>query len=342
VTGRPPPGVELAPLAEVAESEVLALLDRALGPAQIPRSPELWRWKHGDNPFGPSPGLVAMAKGRPVAVRVFLRWRWRRDGVDLPAARAVDTATDPSWQRRGLFRLLTLELVERLRRDGTAFLFNTPNTKSRAGYLAMGWRDAGRVPLLVATRRPIAAAAAFVGRRPAASRAVLPPPAGLQPIADLLADRHLPRFLAAWEEGAARAHTPRDSVYLAWRYGAAPGLAYGGLWHLEGDGGAVVVARASRRRGLTELSLVELLASDDRVGRAAATELLGRVAALPGIDHLVAAGAAGTPERRLLRARGFWPAAAFAPRLVVRPLTTDAGQAPLARWRPAAGDLELF
>lgn len=337
----PPPGVELAPLAEVPEAEILALLDSSLGPGQLPRTPELWRWKHRDNPFGASPGLVAMAEGRPVAVRVFLRWRWRRGGVDLPAARAVDTATDPRWQRRGLFRLLTLELVERLRRDGTAFLFNTPNAKSRAGYLAMGWRDAGRVPLLVTVGRPFAAAAAFVGRAKE-RRGVLPAPPGLRPVSDLLADPHLPRFLAAWEATAPRAHTPRDSAYLAWRYRDAPGFAYGALWHLEGDGGAVLVARASRRRGLTELALAELLASDDRVGRAAATELLGRSATLPGIDHMVAAGAGGTPERRLLQARGFWPAGAFAPRLVVRPMATDLGAAPLADWRPAAGDLELF
>lgn len=338
---RPPPGVELAPLAEVPEAEVLALLDRALGPGQLPRSPELWRWKHRDNPFGDSPGLVAMSKGRPVAVRVFLRWRWRRDGVDLAAARAVDTATDPGWQRRGLFRLLTLELADRLRRDGTAFLFNTPNAKSRAGYLAMGWRDAGRVPLLVAVRRPFAAAATLV-RRGQEPRGVLSAPPGLRPVADLLADPHLPRFLAAWEAAATRAHTPRDNAYFAWRYRDPPGLAYGGLWHLEGDSGAVLVARASQRRGIAELSLVELLASDDRFGQTAATELLGRVVALPGVDHMVATGAAGTPERRLLRARGFWPAAAFAPRLVVRPLAQNAAAAPLADWRPAAGDLELF
>lgn len=342
MTGRPPPGIELAPLAEVPQAEILALLDRALGTGQLPRTPERWRWKHRENPFGTSPGLVAIAKGRPVAVRVFMRWRWRRDGVDLPAARAVDTATDPQWQRRGLFRLLTLELVERLRRDGTAFLFNTPNAKSRAGYLAMGWRDAGRVPLLVAVRRPFAAAAAFARRRRGEPRSVLPAPSELRPLADLVADPHLPRFLARWEDGAARAHTPRDSAYLAWRYRDAPGLRCGGLWHLEGDSGAVVVARASRRRGLTELSLAELLASDDRVGRAAASELVGRLAGLREVDHLVAAGAAATPERRLLRARGFWPVAVFAPRLVARPLAIAAVESPLADWRPAVGDLELF
>ena len=36
--------------------------------------------------------------------------------------------------------------VEELTSDGVDFVFNTPNPESRAGYLTMGWQDAGRIP----------------------------------------------------------------------------------------------------------------------------------------------------------------------------------------------------
>ena len=94
------------------------------------------------------------------AIYEILRWQGRkdilnRDVFDL-AVRAVDTATDPGWRRRGLFSELTRQLVEEVRRDGTAFVFNTPGASSRPGYLKLGWQEVGRLPLLVRPLRSLA------------------------------------------------------------------------------------------------------------------------------------------------------------------------------------------
>ena len=71
----------------------------------------------------------------------------------LRAVRAVDTATDPDYQGRGLFTRLTLQAIDELRAEGVDFVFNTPNDQSRPGYLKMGWQVVGTLPTHVRPTR---------------------------------------------------------------------------------------------------------------------------------------------------------------------------------------------
>ncbi|MGR6997457.1 GNAT family N-acetyltransferase [Yinghuangia aomiensis] len=122
------------------EPEVLELLAAALaGGPTGERTQEFFDWKHRDNPFGSSPGLVAVdGDGRLAAVRLFLRWEFAHQGATRCwAVRAVDTATRPDVQGRGLFTKLTLGLLERLGED-TDLVFNTPNREQFAGISADG------------------------------------------------------------------------------------------------------------------------------------------------------------------------------------------------------------
>ena len=59
----------------------------------------------------------------------------------------MDTATHPDFQGKGIFTTLTLGAIPDLRDDGVDLVFNTPNDKSRPGYLKMGWSEVGRVPV---------------------------------------------------------------------------------------------------------------------------------------------------------------------------------------------------
>ena len=45
-----------------------------------------------------------------------------------------------------------MHAIDEVRADGVDFVFNTPNDKSRPGYLKMGWREVGRLPVAV---RPV-------------------------------------------------------------------------------------------------------------------------------------------------------------------------------------------
>ena len=61
----------------------------------------------------------------------------------------MDTATHPDFQRRGIFSRLTEAAVEAARDDGVDLVFNTPNEKSGAGYLKMGWQEVGPIGVMV-------------------------------------------------------------------------------------------------------------------------------------------------------------------------------------------------
>ncbi|HXK17608.1 MAG TPA: GNAT family N-acetyltransferase, partial [Polyangiaceae bacterium] len=138
---------------------VIELMRLALGEGKIPRTREFWTWKHRNNPFGSSPMWLATQGDAVIGVRLFMRWRWQFAGGrdSLQAVRAVDTATHPDWQGKGIFKRLTLGLVDDMTRAGTAFVFNTPNQQSRPGYLKMGWQQVGRVSLWIKPSRPLRA-----------------------------------------------------------------------------------------------------------------------------------------------------------------------------------------
>ena len=103
------------------------------------------------------PELLALARqqrvrqdGQIVGLRTFMRWDLvTGEGETLRCARAVDTATHPDHQGKGIFRRLTEEAVEVARDDGIAMIFNTPNEKSKPGYLKMGWREVGEIGALI-------------------------------------------------------------------------------------------------------------------------------------------------------------------------------------------------
>jgi GNAT superfamily N-acetyltransferase len=281
--------------------------------------------------------------GRIVALRAFQRWRWWNGERAIEAVRAVDTATHPDWRGRGLFRRLTLELVERESARGTAFVFNTPNAASGPGYLSMGWRRVGRVPLLVRPLRPLGV---LLG-----SGAGPPDLDELPPVTELLDHPGLDALLERVRTAGAtnpRLRTLPTREYLAWRYRDVPGLDYRAL---RNDRAALVV-RGRSRRGRRELSVSEWLVPDDPAAVRAAAGLLrelaagstGTRAAAAEADYLAATASPGTPERAAARAAGLLPAPGLGPGLFVRQLATAVSPDPyLPRsWRLVTGALEIF
>ena len=134
---------------------IIELLRKSLGESTIPKSEILWNWKHEQNPFGPSYLLLAEEDAKLVGVRAFMRWEWCWKGRIYKAIRAVDTATDPAYQGRGIFKKLTLEQIAICKNEGVSFVFNTPNNQSKPGYLKMGWVEQGRLPLKFKVLRPL-------------------------------------------------------------------------------------------------------------------------------------------------------------------------------------------
>ena len=336
--------IEIVALDQVSWPAVLRLLEAGLGPGVIERSHAFWRWKHESNPFGRSPAIAAVHEGEPVALRAFMRWRWRAGRSTVAALRAVDTVTHPDWRRGGLFRRLTLELLSRLTGDPDEFVFNTPNRRSLPGYLGMGWQDLGRIALHVRPRKPLRIVRRAIRRQlaPASNQGGPPDRGFLRPLGELFGQAGLSTFLDAWAEGDPRLRTPRDVPYLRWRYEEPPELSYGVLWELQGSSGAVLVARRRWRGGLAETLISELLVSDDRLGLAAADRLLSELCLDGGADYFAAIAAPATPEAGALRRADFLRVPRLGPAVAVRPLDVSRPGPILAGFRPAVGDLEVF
>jgi GNAT superfamily N-acetyltransferase len=317
------------------EAQVLDLLSASLGGGPLGRRPaEFFRWKHLENPFGSSFLLVGEAEGRIVGLRAFLRWRFRAGHRTIRAVRAVDTATHPSFQGRGMFRALTTAALEVLAGEAD-LIFNTPNEKSLPGYLKMGWRLVGRLPVLLRPKRPLRVAAAATGRRMAKGSGHVHALTAAEALAD---EKALRVLLDRAETGGNRLRTAREPEYLHWRYADAPLLDYRAV--TAGDEG-LAIFRVRPRSGLLEATISELLVPVDDVSGARA--LLREVSRIAPVDHLTCAFPHGSTVARASRWSGFLPA----PRritLVARTLGDDLGFDLFDRrsWALSLGDLEVF
>ena len=290
-----------------------------------------FEWKHEQGPFGRSPAWVAVDGDRVVGFRTFLRWEFEHpDGRVRRGVRAVDTATHPDYQGRGIFRDLTLQALDHLRADGVDFVFNTPNAQSLPGYLKMGWSEVGRLPTAV---RPtgVGALARMLRSRVPAERWSIPTSAGT-PATEALADERVATLLRSLPEPRGL-RTRRSQAYLRWRYGFEP-LAYRVVAVRDDPAEGLAVFRVRRRGAAAEATLCEVLVPD---GAAAAARSLHRdVARARGIDYAIRLGGP------VLNAAGYLRFPGQGPMLTWRAVADGAKLPARREWDLALGDIELF
>lgn len=335
--------VQVRPYRREDEPEVLALLRTTLGPGPAgERSSEFFRWKHLDNPFGPSFLLVAEVDGRIVGLRAFLRWGFRSGVRRISAVRAVDTATHPDFQGMGIFSRLTREALEAIRPE-VDLVFNTPNAQSGPGYLKLGWRTVGKIPVWVRVRRPVRFARGVRGSGSSVEPTTPRPSVNAPTAAEALDDAEAITPLlerAALPDG--RLATARDLGYLRWRYAGASFFDYRATV-LE-EGGAVdglAIFRLRPRGSRWETTIAELIVPGG--ARSSTRRLLRRVIRSAPVDHLTCHFSLASGGRRTGHPIGFIPA----PRgigLVVKVLRPGLVPDPtdLRSWAFSLGDVEIF
>lgn len=323
----------LRPAEPVDEAQILALGTRTLGWGPEPRWGALFRWKHQRNPFGPSPAWVAVDGSRVVGFRVFLRWQFLdASGRVHHGVRAVDTATDPDFQGRGIFTRLTLAALDDLAADGgLGFVFNTPNDKSRRGYLKMGWQVVGRPPVMVAPTG-LRRLTRLAGARTAADLWSEPCGAG-RDARDVLATSDAERLVARLEPAAGLA-THRTTAFLRWRYGL-PELRYRAVTLTADTEEGLALFRVRRRGTALEATVGDILVPESRSSGRRQRALLRRIARTSGADYVIVAAQRSLIPTPALPARGLGPTLTW--RAVGEPDCP-----PLASWRLTLGDLELF
>lgn len=332
---------EIRPYTDADEAAVLDLLQLSLGGGPVgERTAEFFRWKHHRNPFGRSPAFVADAEGTLVGFRIFMRWRWRAGHRQWEAVRAVDTATHPDHQGQGIFKRLTLGAVDGIRGE-IDLIFNTPNDKSRPGYLKMGWTQVGTVPVLVRPRRPVRFARGV--RQVRAGSTTAPVLCDLPPAADAFAaPAAIEALLERIADGDGRLTTDRSLDYLRWRYSEVPGLDYRHVAvHRGGELVGLAFGRPRRRGPLAELTLSELLVA--RGDRAALRAVLRQASRESGCDHLATVAGLDPALRSTFTRAGYVALPGQGIVLTSNPLATVAPDpTELSSWAFSLGDLEVF
>jgi predicted N-acetyltransferase YhbS len=307
---------------------ILELLRLSMGRDADDRFADLFRWKHLDNAFGRSPMWVACDGDRIVGLRTLMRWEFERDGETVRCVRAVDTATHPDYQGRGIFKQLTLAALPELERDGVQFVFNTPNTQSRPGYIKMGWTEIGRAAACV---RPLSVGGAVRLARNRVPAAHWSEPTGCgRPVDDVIAEPGFAALLAARAPAPGRFRTRVDAPFVAWRYGTAL-LGYRAVVAPGGAERGTAFVRRRRRGAARELVLAMLLTPKDEPS--AARTLVREVVrqAKPEADYVLGVGA--IPG--CVQVRSFGPIMTTRDVAVRAPREVDA-------FRVELGDLELF
>jgi GNAT superfamily N-acetyltransferase len=315
------PDLVIRPYEDADEPAVLELLAASLGKTVDDRYRGLFRWKHLENPFGRSLMWVGEVDDQVAGFRAFLRWRFLDGGSEpVQAVRAVDTATHPEHRGMGIFSRLTLHAIDEMRRDGIAFVFNTPNDQSRPGYLKMGWVVEGRVPVQV---RPcsLSGVRRMLGARTAAETWSLPLDVG-EPLGQL--DVGLVDGSSSRGRGEpADLRTDRTPDFVRWRYAGCPAVASRGVPVDEG----VVVVRCRSRGSAIECTVGDVLGSVRARHAGAGVRSAMRQA---GADYAIAS--TSSPIGGMLRT------ARLGPVLTRRPLSAQS-PTPLCL---SLGDLELF
>jgi len=329
--------MEIRPATDQDIPVIVDLLKKSLGEELMPKSEEYWRWKHVSNPFGKSPALLAFEDGKLVGVRAFMRWQWMYHGQRFESVRAVDTATHPDYQGRGIFKKLTLALLDYCKTQGWHFVFNTPNQSSKPGYLKMGWKEAGKLPININLSRPfsIALQAAGVWKK---ERAEQHDPNIVKYLnhagaASLIEESHRQHH-----DKVITAHTPQS---LLWRYNDVVVAKYHVCGLHSGDSlDALFFYRLKQSRLGTELRITDFFIRPGKSEKDIRA-LLREQVAMHKADYMTISG----------KNNGFsMPGLLGMKNLKVGPIVTirDISMDPsgllgnFEHWGPSVGDLELF
>jgi GNAT superfamily N-acetyltransferase len=284
-----------------------------------------WQWKHEQNLFGKSPVLLAIHDEKIVGIRAFMRWQLLHKGETLQAFRAVDTVTDPEYQGRGIFKTLTLELIEQLKHsEADCFIFNTPNKQSMPGYLKMGWQVLGKAPVYV---RPV------LFRKPFQQEVWMHYRQQLQNFSTITGSETY--------NGTSLIHVPKSADYLNWRYGAYPVPDYALDVVKDGSKELYFFFKVKQHRYFRELRVCDVWSKEEKDLRfiaGHATQLAKRIGC-----HFASVMPEPGYGGSLLR-HGYFSVRQLANVITIRDINSDrfGVNSVFENWSFRMGDLELF
>ena len=302
-------------------NDIVKLLKLSLGESLMPKTNEYWKWKHIKNPFGESDVLLAYDGNLLVGVRAFMKWIWCKSGTELKSVRAVDTVTHPEYQGRGIFKKLTLQLVDECSKGDVALVYNTPNHKSAPGYLNMGWRKVGKLPVRVSFKKPVSVIINRI-RKSGASK--------FMSLNDVKFDLNLSDFDLGDINSTSTWTTQRSKEFIQWRYIDVPIVNYHSIAYKS----SFIIFRLKKGHLGKEVRIVDAF-GDDKDRAAGLVKMWREVdfdyMSIVDLDHIKLPGLLGFKLR-------------MGPLVTINCLKLEEchDSFNFESWRPSLGDLELF
>lgn len=305
-------------------SEIVEVLKASLGEQELPLSEEIWNYKHNSNPLGKSLVLVAEENGIIAGVRAFMCWKWQYLDKTYLSYRAVDTATHPDFQGRGIFKKLTLEAVKKGKELSYNFVFNTPNDQSRPGYLKMGWKEVGKIQ---------------VALRPAFNSFwKLKDSKREYQVTNTASSMEKIHLCNSWNIQLGftqKLFTPKSSEFLSWRYENNPLQKY----EVHSSPDLYIAAYIKKSKNIKELRIAECIFKDDLNSLNELRRLIKAWSSKFGAQVI-------TWSPKLLDLNSLSYRGALGPILTVRELNLNEIDFQLLQvddnWNYSIGDLELF
>lgn len=300
---------------------IVELLKLSLGDSVVEKSSAIWNFKHTDNPFGSSHVLVATDDEKFVGVRAFMKWNWQLGNDVWIAYRAVDTATHPDFQGKGIFKKLTLKALDDVQENQETFVFNTPNDKSRPGYLKMGWVIVDILPIAIVPTIVYCFQNIF-------KKKVIN--------TNQIETNRLEELCKIHNEVLSENNTiftPKSVSYLKWRFEENPMQKY----KVVSTNDSYVAMYIKKRRFFKELRVVEVISSNDSIHKKMMQNAI--------IDYAIQNRCWITTlaNKDLFRLRLYGK---FGPKLSFKSLTEDTlfvkKALDINNWKYSLGDLELF
>ena len=247
-----------------------------------------------------------------------MKWQWNLGSQSWTAYRAVDTATHPDYQGKGIFKKLTLQALEDIHEEGDTFVFNTPNENSRPGYLKMGWQIVDDIGLAVIPT-------VFYGFSLFFSKPKFQNAIGIEQLGKLCSDYN--RKLS--EENLL--FTPKSAAYLKWRYEENPLQEY----VIFSSKDSYMAFYIKKHRFFNELRVVETIGSNFYYKQM--QKVLLRYAIQKRCWMIT------TANKDLFGCKIYGK---FGPKLTIKTLTKNSlfinTVYTIQKWRYSLGDLELF
>ena len=298
---------------------ILTVLKASLGETSSKKTEEVWRYKHIENPFGESLVLVAEESEVIIGVRAFMRWQWKRGEKVYSAFRAVDTATHPDHQGKGIFKKLTLAALKIGKENKDHFVFNTPNTQSKPGYLKMGWQEVGKVHTHIVPVSPLSWNAKLPGKYPINGNGVNS------------------ALIPMWNNNLNRTnllYTSKSIKFLEWRYKKNPLQKY----RIEANENYFIAGYVKQQKHIKELRISELIVLNEEAKKDC-TKVIKDWAREYGV-HFISYNDPIKLNLFKIKISGN-----FGPVLTYKNLGIDELQSEyleLNKWAYSLGDLELF